>query len=439
MRGRPLSKQPDDGSLPSPKPPQAAAVLADWLPPAFAAPRYRIFAAGQALSVLGSWIQQVALSWLVFRITGSVFYLGLCGFLLQIPHLFIAPAAGFLIDRLPRVTTLIIVNVWLAVLAVTLAALTLSGASRIELYLMVACLIGIGTACEAPTRQSLIGAIVEDRTLLPSAISFNSVLFNTGRMVGPAIAGVLLSHFSEGVCFVINAVSFVAIIGALVAMRLPESRTLALPAGRRMLVRESIKRLIALPVARYILPSASAVALCALPLNQLMPSIAVTFFEGGAGQVGLLLSASGIGALSAALFLSLQKTHHAQYRIVQIAPFIAGAGLMCVSQSRSLWLTLPLLAIVGAFVLSTSVSTNTLLQQSVDDSWRGRVIGLYFMFFIGMAPFGNLISGWLASHVGLGPTLLLNGFVIALAGLAAQLRLRARPQARAELEASINL
>ena len=415
-------------------------MLADYLPPAFTKPRYRLFAAGQALSVLGSWIQQVALAWLVYRITGSVFLLGFTGFLLQIPHLFIAPVAGFFIDRLPRSTLLMAINAWLAVLAFLLAALAFSGVAVIWPYLVIASLIGIGNACEAPTRQSLIGAIVEDRALLPSAIGFNSALFNGGRMIGPAIAGMLLLRFSEAVCFAINAASFVGIIGALAAMRLPESQSLSLRSATTgsLDVRGTLARLARIPVARYLLPSASAVALCALPLNQLMPSIAVDFFGGDAGLVGILLSASGLGALAAALTLAMQRNHRLQLRIVQVAPIVAGVALMAFSQSRTLWLSLPLLSIVGAFVLSTSVSTNTLLQQSVDDDWRGRVIGLYFTFFLGMAPLGNLMSGWLASHVGLGPTLLLNGSIMATAGLVAQVRL-ARDARRETLRQSVKL
>ena len=433
----------DNRREPEPSPPTSVRpgrrVLADFLPPAFVKPRFRLFAAGQALSVIGSWIQQVALSWLVYRLTGSVFLLGVTGFLLQISHLFIAPVAGFLIDRLPRAALLMAINAWLAMLALLLAVLTLGGVEQIWVYLTIAVLIGIGNACEAPTRQSLLGAIMEDRALLPSAIGVNSALFNGGRMIGPAIAGMLLTRYSEGVCFAINAISYVGIIGALVAMRLPETRSLSLrSASGGLAIRDTLFRLASIPVARYLLPSASAVALCALPLNQLMPSIAVGFFGGDAGLVGLLLSASGLGALSAALFLAMQRNHRVQLRLVQVAPVIAGVALIAFSQSRSLWLSLPLLAVVGAFVLSTSVSTNTLLQQSVDDDWRGRVIGLYFTFFLGMAPLGNLLSGWLASRIGLGPTLLLDGAVVALAGIAAQVRLN-RGGARERLSASVGL
>jgi MFS family permease len=432
--------QPDDKET---RPPSTVGTgqrtLTDFLPPAFSKPRFRLFAAGQALSVVGSWIQQVALSWLVYRLTGSVFLLGVTGFLLQISHLFIAPVAGFLIDRLPRAALLIAINAWLAVMAALLAALALAGVESIGLYLTLAALIGIGNACEAPTRQSLLGAIVEDRSLLPSAIGVNSALFNSGRMIGPAIAGVLLTRFSEGVCFAINALSFIGIIGALIAMRLPETQTLSLRAAPGGLqIRDTLARLAEIPVARYLLPSASAIALCALPLNQLMPSIAVEFFRGDAGLVGMLLSASGLGALTAALFLAMQRNHRVQFTLVQVAPVLAGVAMMALSQSRSLWLSLPLLSIVGAFVLSTSVSTNTLLQQSVDDDWRGRVIGLYFTFFLGFAPLGNLVSGWLASHVGLGPTLMINGTVMACAGLIAQVRLK-RDGAHARLRESVKL
>ena len=413
--------------------------LSRFLPPAFTKPRYRIFAAGQALSVIGSWIQQVALAWLVYRLTGKVFYLGLTGFILQIPHLFIAPVAGFLIDRLPRVKVLIVINLALATLASGLAILVLAGVTRIEPYLALALAIGICNACESPTRQSLLGAIVEDRALLPSAIGFNSVLFNSGRLIGPAIAGVLLQHVSEGVCFILNALSFIGIIGALFAMRLTDEPSDTAKARAPHAIRETLVRLWSLPVARYLLPSASAVALFGLPLTQLMPSITVDFFQGNPGTLGLLLSATGAGAMTAALVLSMQRSHRLQLRMVQVAPLIAGLALLGFGFSRTLWLSLLLLAVMGGFVLSTSVSTNTLLQQSVEDSWRGRVIGLYFMCFIGMAPLGNLLAGTLASHFGLGPTLAFNGLMMVLAAVIAQLRLRSDPAVYHRLKESVRL
>lgn len=413
------------------------AKLALRLPPAFAKPRFRLFAAGQLLSVIGSWIQHVALSWLVFRLTGSVFLLGLTGFMLQIPHLFVAPVAGFVVDRLPRVRLLLVIYLVQACLAAVLAALALAGVADIRPYLATALLIGISNACEAPARQSLLGAIVEERALLPSAIGFNSVLFNCGRLVGPAIAGILLLRLAEGWCFLINAASFVAIVAALIAMRLPEAESPVRAAGLGGDVRQSLVRLLGLPVARYLLPLASAIALFALPTQHLMPSIAVAFFAGNQGTVGLLMSASGLGALAGAGFLSMQRGHWMQLRLIRVAPFIAGAALLAFSQSRLLWLALVCLAVMAASALTTSVSTNTLLQQSVGDAWRGRVIGLYFMFFIGLAPLGNLLAGTMAERFGIGPTLALNGVMIMACTLAVNARLRLTPGAGETLRRSL--
>jgi MFS family permease len=412
--------------------------LARLLPPALIKPRFQLFSAGQAVSVMGGWIQTVALSWLVYRLTNSVFMLGLTGFLLQIPHLFVAPVAGFIVDRLPRVKFLIAINLTLSFLAAILAVLTLAGVSAIWPYLCVAVLIGTVNACETPARQSLLATIVEDRALLPSAIGVNSMLFNTGRMIGPAIAGILLLRVSEGVCFAVNSVSFAGIVGALIAMRLPDVPPKTSHVAPRAALRETLQHLTALPAARYLLPLASSAALFALPLTQLMPSIAVEFFDGHSGTMGLLMSASGFGALSAAAFIAFQQGYRTQFRLVQIAPAVAGIGLLAFSQSHSLWISLPLLAVIGASVLSTSVSTNTLLQQSVEDQWRGRIIGFYVMCFVGLAPLGNLMAGFLAGHIGLRTTLAINGALMALSALIAQVRLRSNPATLDSLHRSLS-
>ncbi len=412
-------------------------LLSRFAPPAFQMPRYRLFAAGQIVSVLGSWIQQVALGWLVFRLTNDVFLLGLTGFLMQIPHLFIAPIAGFVVDRLPRVRLLIAINLALSVLALLLAVLAFQANPDIRLLFALALGIGLANACESPTRQALLGAIVEDRALLPSAIGFNSVVFNTGRLIGPAIAGLLLLRVSEAWCFILNAASFIAVIIALTAMRLPDTPSARGRAGAPIPIRQTLQRLAELPVARYLLPNATAVALFALPITHLMPSIVVAFFGGDQGTVGLCISTSGAGALTCAAFLSMQRGHSLHLRLVQIAPVVGGVALIAFSQSRSLWLSLPLIAIIGAASLATSASTNTLLQQSVDDAWRGRVIGLYFMFFVGFAPLGHLLTGALASNIGLAPTLALNGALMTVAAVIAKARLVADPTANARLRSSL--
>lgn len=416
--------------------------MIEWgrlLPPAFAKPRFRLFALGQAISVIGSWVQQIALSWLVYRLTGSVLMLGLTGFLTQIPHLFIAPVAGFVVDRLPRVRMLVAINLALSVLAGTMAALAFSEVTDVRIYLVLAVLIGVANACEAPTRQSLLGSIVEERALLPSAIGVNSMLFNTGRVIGPAIGAFLLLHLSEGWCFAVNAASFFAVVAATLAMRLPDARPAGAKGGASQSYGQSLRYLVGLPAAQCFLPLAATVSITALPLQHLMPSLAVEFFRGDQATLGLLMSASGVGALSGAIFLAMQRGHGVQFRLVRIAPAIAGLGLVLLGLSRVLWLSIPALILIGIFVLSTSVSTNTLLQQSVGDEWRGRVIGLYFMCFIGLAPLGNLLAGFLASRIGLGATLVLDGIVLMAVTVAMQVRLRLRPERLVALRQSLNV
>jgi MFS family permease len=195
-----------------------------WLPPALTKQRFRLYALGHMISVTGGWVQQVALSWLVFRLTHSIFLLGFTGFLLNIFYLLLGPVTGLAADRLPRMRTLIAIDVILAALSVGLALMGLAGVENVAAYLVVAALIGVASAFEMPIRQTMLKDIVEDRALLPSAIGVGALVFNVGRMVGPAVAGVLLVYISEAWCFVINAISYAAIIGALVAMRLPPAR-----------------------------------------------------------------------------------------------------------------------------------------------------------------------------------------------------------------------
>ena len=192
-----------------------------WLPPALTKPRFRLYVAGHSVSVIGGWIQQVALSWLVFRLTGSIFLLGLTGFLLNIFYLLLGPLAGLAADRLPRLPALIAIDLVLAALAVLLAVMGLAGVTDIAAYLAIAALIGIANAFEMPMRQTLLKEMVEERTLMTSAIAMSALVFNLGRMVGPAIGGVLLVYVQEAWCFAINALSYGAIIAALLAMRLP--------------------------------------------------------------------------------------------------------------------------------------------------------------------------------------------------------------------------
>ncbi len=410
-----------------------------WLPPALTKRRFRIYTLGHAISVTGGWIQQVALAWLVFRLTNSIFLLGLAGFLLNIFYLLLGPVAGLAADRLPRLPALILIDLVLAALAVWLALMALSGEDSVNAYLAVAALIGVASAFEMPVRQTLFKDIVEDRALVTSAIGVSAMVFNVGRMVGPALAGVLLVYVSEAWCFAINAASYAAIIAALLAMRLPRaqpptSTTGVPPEGLSI----NFSKLMAFPAVRYLLPTVAAVGLFATPYVQLMPSIVGHFFDGRSSTVGLLMSAAGLGALSSATYISLQPGYARQIRLVTVAPLGVGCALVAFAWSRTLPVSLLLMAALGASILVSVNATNALLQQSVPDAWRGRAVGLYSMSFAGTAPIGNILAGSLAERVGLAATLTLNGTLIVVAGAFARWRLHNHPEALRGLMRSLS-
>ena len=401
-----------------------------WLPPALSKPRFRLYVAGHTVSVIGGWIQQVAIAWLVFRLTNSALLLGLTGFLLNIFYLLLGPVGGFAADRLPRLKTLIVIDTVLAALSVLLVAMAAAGVVEVAPYLAVAALIGMAQAFEMPVRQTLIRVIVEDRALVTSALGMSAMVFNVGRMLGPAIAGVVLAYLSEAWCFALNALSYGAIIAALLAMRLPpEPAQRAVAGAPTQTFGQALQVLFAFPAVRYLLPVCVAMGLFATPYVPLMPSIVSHFFDGQSSTLGLLMSAAGIGALASATYLSLQPGYGRQIRLMSLAPLAVGAALALFGWSRTLPLSLLLLAVLGGAALLGVNATNAMLQQSVPDAWRGRVIGLYSMSFAGTAPIGGLIAGYLAERVGLTVTLTINGLLIIAAGLASRWRLHNHPEA----------
>ena len=409
-----------------------------WLPPALTKPRFRLYTAGHLVSVIGGWIQQVALAWLVYRLTQSAFLLGLTGFLLNIFYLLLGPLAGIAADRLPRLPTLIVIDVVLAALSVWLAFMALAGVDSVNAYLAVAALIGIANAFEMPVRQTLIKDIVEDRHLVTSALGISAMVFNLGRMIGPSIAGLLLVHVSEAWCFVVNALSYVAIIGALLAMRLPRASAVAATGAQPAGLRANLSVLLSFPAVRYLLPTVVAIGLFATPYVPLMPSIVAGFFDGQSSTLGILMSAAGIGAFASATYLSLQPGYGRQIRLLSLAPLAVGLVIIAFAWSRLLPLSLLLLAALGASALISVNATNALLQQSVPDHWRGRVIALYSMSFAGTAPIGGLLAGTLAERIGLTATLTMNGALIVAAGLFGRWRLHNHPEALRGLMRSLS-
>lgn len=398
-----------------------------WLPPALEKPRVRLYALGHGLSVIGTWVQATALSWLVFRLTGSIFMLGVMGFLLQIPFLLLGPFTGRIVDRMPKLKLLIGIDIALSSLAFTSAVMAWLDVRNVWLYLAAAVLHGSLNAFEMPTRQSLLATIVEDRALMPSALGVSATLFNGGRMIGPAIAGLALHYFSEGWCFLFNAVSNLAIIAALLAMKIPAEDT---STQRRRVEAgpwSSIATLWSVPSIRTLVPLMAVIGLFGVPYIHLMPSIATAFFKGQASTFGLLMSAAGFGALVAAFYLSMQRGTDSQRLLIAWAPLALGVALTLFAASRTLALSMLFLSLIGASIMCCANSVNVMLQQSVGDAWRGRAIGLYAMSFQGVAPVGTLLAGALASHVGLTATLTMNGLIIIAFALAVRRRLAKQP------------
>lgn len=398
-----------------------------WLPPALEKRRVRIYAIGHGVSVIGGWVQATALSWLVFRLTGSIFMLGVMGFLLQIPFLLLGPFTGRVVDRMPKLPLLIGIDVALSVLALTSAMMAWLDVRNVWLYLTAAVLHGSLSALEMPTRQSLLAQIVEDRALMPSALGVSATLFNGGRMIGPAIAALALHYLSEGWCFLFNAISNIGIIAALLAMKLAPEDMSAAKTRVQQGPWSSLETLWALPAVRTLVPMMVVIGMFGVPYIHLMPSIAAAFFRGEASTFGLLMSAAGFGALIAAFYLSMQRNTDSQRLLIAWAPLTLGVGITAFAASRTLGLTMVLLSIIGASIMCCANSVNVLLQQSVTDEWRGRAIGLYAMSFQGVAPIGTLMAGSLASHIGLPATLSINGLVIVVAALLVRRRLARHP------------
>jgi MFS family permease len=361
---------------------------------------YRLFFGGQGVSLVGTWMQQVALSWLVYRLTNSALLLGLVGFAGQFPTFLLTSFAGVLADRWPRLRLLIVIQTLSAIQASILALLTLTGHIAVWHIFVLGICMGAITAFDVPTRQSLIGDMLEKREDLGNAIALNSAMFNGARLVGPSIAGLLLSVTSEGVCFLLNALSFMAVIAALAAMKIP--RVVKKPVKQRILhdLKEGYTYGFGFPPVRYMLLNLALLSLMGMPYTVLMPIFARDILGGGAHTLGFLVAMSGVGALVSALYLASRKSVIGLGRVVAIASGIFGSALVLFSFSRHVPLSLFLSLCTGFGFMSVITSTNTILQTLSEEDKRGRVMSLYTMAFMGMTPFGSLIIGSLANEIG---------------------------------------
>ena len=378
---------------------------------------YRLFFVGQGLSLIGSWITRVATSWLVWRLTGSEALLGLVGFAGQIPTTLLAPFAGVLVNRWNRHRTLVVTQVAAMVQSAVLAAFALSGEITVGWIAVLAIGQGIINAFDMPARQAFVVEMVTSRDDLPNAIALNSSLVNAARLIGPSIAGVLIAAVGEGWCFTVDAVSYLAVVGSLLAMRGIQPRPPRPSAGVLADFRDGFRYVAGFPAIRAVLLLLALVSLTGLPHVVLMPVFAREVLGGGPHTLGLLMAASGVGALAGALWLAGRPNVLGLGRVVVIAGTTFGLALAGFALSRWLWLSVPMVVAVGAGMMIQMAGSNTLVQTLVAEEVRGRVMAFYTLAFFGMAPFGSLFAGGLATWIGAPMTVLVGG-VLSLAGVA---------------------
>lgn len=388
---------------------------------------YRLFFTGQGISLIGTWLTKVATAWLVYRLTGSALLLGVVGFAGQIPTFLLAPLAGVLIDRWNRHRVLLATQTLAMLESAVLAALALGGVIRIWEIIALNALQGFIDAFDMPVRQSMVVRMVDDRADLPNAIALNSSMVNGARLLGPAVAGVLIAAVGEGWCFFVDAVSYAAVIVSLLLMRIDTCARA--PGSTRVLgeMAEGFRYASGFAPIRALLLLLALSGLAGRPFAVLLPVIARDVMHGGAGTLGALQATAGMGALAGALYLAGRTSVLGLGRVVMISAGLFGAGLVAFSRAQALWLAMPLLFLAGAGMMLQTAASNTIIQTIVDEDKRGRVMSFLAMSLFGTVPLGSLIAGALATRIGAQNTILIGGVICAGA---AGLFLRALPEVR---------
>jgi len=385
---------------------------------AFRHRNFRLFFSGQIVSVIGTWVHTVAMSWLVYRLSGSALLLGLTGFASMFPILLFAPLGGLLADRVDRRKLLIAMQALAAVHAVAMAALAYANLLEAWHVIALATLIGIVQACETPLRQSFLPDMVPAREDLASAVAFGAFMQQAGRLVGPTIAGVLLTTWSEALCFLLNGITKLGVIAAVLAMTLSARPKAKARAHAASALAEALRYAWNTVPVRILLPTLAAVSFLVAPYQALMPIFAAEIYHGGADTMGYLMGAAGLGGGIAVLVLAARKDVRGLARIILIAAIVAGLAVTLFALCRWYWPAIVLMAITGAGMLTVITGVSTILQTIVEDEKRGRVMSFYTMSFMGTVPVGSLAAGALADVIGAPLTLLLSGSCCMIAGLA---------------------
>ena len=373
---------------------------------------FRLFFGGQSISLVGTWMTRVATGWLVYRLTGSALLLGTVSFAGQIPTFLLAPFAGVWVDRLDRRQVLVWTQTLSMAQSLTLAALTLSGRITIPRLLVLSVMQGMINAFDMPGRQAFMVKMVEDRRDLQNAIAINSSMVNLARLIGPSLAGMLIAVSSEGWCFLIDGISYMAVIASLLGMRLHAPVVQRTATSMLAELKAGWTYVSEFMPIRTILLLFAVVSLMGMPFVVLMPIFAKTVLRGGPHTLGFLMGAMGLGALVSALSLAARKSVVGLVKMIPVAAAVFGLGLIGFGLSRVFWLSMIMVLVAGMGMMQGTAASNTVIQTIVSEDKRGRVMSYYTMAFMGMAPFGSLLAGTMAHAVGAPWTVIANGSLV---------------------------
>jgi MFS family permease len=376
---------------------------------------YRLFFAGQSVSLIGTWMTRLATSWIVYQLTDSAFLLGLTSFVGQIPAFFVTPIAGVWLDRWNRHHVLVITQVLAMIQSLALAALAFTGSINLWWVIGLTLCQGLINAFDMPARQAFVIEMIEERGDLGNAIALNSSMVNGAKLVGPAIAGVMIAGAGAGFCFLIDGLSYIAVIWSLLAMKVAPAAPYVVQKSAWQELTEGWKYVVESSAIRSILLLLALVSVVGMPYTVLMPVVAVDILHGGAHTLGFLVGMSGVGALASAIGLALRKTVIGLGKRIAISAGLFGVGLVFLGISKSLTISLLLMTITGFGMMQQMAASNTILQTIAADDKRGRVMSFYTLAILGMNPIGSLLAGAVAARIGV-PATMIGAGTICLAG-----------------------
>lgn len=385
--------------------------------PALRSRNYRLFFAGQGISLIGSWMTYIATIWLVYDLTNSSVILGFVGFCSQIPSFFLSPFGGVFVDRFSRYHTLMGTQIFSMIQSLALAVLALSGTIEIGHIIGLSLFQGVINSVDSPARQAFAPELVDRQEDLANAIAINSTMINAAQLIGPALGGILIGSIGPAYCFVIDGLSYIAVIAALLAMNIKSRQTAVKMGNPLQKVAEGFVYAFTFPAIRAILSLSALVSFMGLQYMILTTIFAEDILKGNAETLGFLMVASGIGASSGGIYLATRRTIVEIGKLIALAPAILGVALIAFSQSRFLPLSLFIMLFIGLGTFLQVSASNTFLQTVVEDDKRGRLMSLYTMSFLGILPLGHLLGGFLANRIGAPNTLIIDGVVCLLASM----------------------